>query len=79
MMVGTRNVFRWQTDPEHIHELRVGVLNVKSTLPGAEFKIWPLKSAPEVIYFGKKIKIWLGFASPNLNLFSEVNHLWSIL
>ena len=29
-----------------------GVLNVKMPLPGAAFKIWPLKCAPEVTYFG---------------------------
>ena len=54
-----------ETDTEHMHKLRVGVLNAKTPLPGAEFKIWPLKSAPEVTYFGNKFLICLGFASPN--------------
>ena len=52
-------------ETEHMHKLRVGVLNAKTPLPGAEFKIWPLKSAPEVTYFGNKFLICLGFASPN--------------
>ena len=39
-----------ETDTEHMHKLRVRVLNAKTPLPGAEFKIWPLKSAPEVTY-----------------------------
>ena len=43
-------------------KLRVGVLNAKTPLPGAEFKIWPLKSAPEVTYFGNKFLIWRGEA-----------------
>ena len=58
-----------------MHKLRVGVLNAKTPLPGAEFKIWPLKSAPEVTYFGNKFLICLGFASPNLKFISEVGHL----
>ena len=48
-----------------MHKLRVGVLNAKTPLPGAEFKIWPLKSAPEVTYFGNKFLIWRGEAETN--------------
>ena len=33
----------------------MGVLNAKTPLPGAEFKIWPTTSAPEVTYFGEEI------------------------
>ena len=29
-------------------------IGAKTPLPGAEFKIWPLKSAPEVTYLGNK-------------------------
>ena len=29
-------------------------IGAKTPLPGAEFNIWPLKSAPEVTYFGNK-------------------------
>ena len=46
--------------------------------PGAEFKIWPLKSATEMTYFGNKSKS-LSFASPNLKFISEVGYLRSRL
>ena len=36
---------------QYLRTLLVGVLNAKTPLPGAESKIWPLKSAPEVTYF----------------------------
>ena len=44
----------WYPDLEHTHKQRVGVLNAKTPLLEAEFKIWPLKSTPEETYFRNK-------------------------
>ena len=65
-------VFFWILTRLEVYPIR------HNTPPGAEFEIWPLKSATEMTYFGNKSKS-LSFASPNLKFISEVGYLRSRL